>query len=105
MLGELCGFLPLSPLTRSHRCNVPVQWSHMSTTNYHMVRLSSSTSFFIYVRLQRRLPGRQMWHRQGMLISDDSNEANYSTAIPKKTGLMDRPVGCQLQSRLCDRMR
>ena len=47
LLGELCGCLPLRPLTSRHRCEMPVRWSHLSTLDSHSVRLSSTTSFWI----------------------------------------------------------
>ena len=47
MLGELCGCLPLRPLTSRHRCDMPFRWSHLSTRDSHLVRLSTTTSFFI----------------------------------------------------------
>ena len=39
--------LPQRPLTSRHRCDMPVSWSHLSTADFHLVRLSSTTSFFI----------------------------------------------------------
>ena len=47
MLGELCGCFPLRPITSRHRCNLPVRWSHLSTADCHLVRLSSTTSYLI----------------------------------------------------------
>ena len=47
MLGELCGCLPLRPLANHHRCDMPVRWSHLSTADCHLVRLSSTTNFWI----------------------------------------------------------
>ena len=40
LLGELCGCLPLRPLTSRHICDMPVRWSHLSTADCHLVRLS-----------------------------------------------------------------
>ena len=47
LLDELCGCLPLRPLASRHRCDMPVPWSHLSTADWHLVRLSFSTSFLI----------------------------------------------------------
>ena len=47
LLCELCGFLPLRPFTNRHRCDMPVPLSHLSTADCHLVRLSSTTCFFI----------------------------------------------------------
>ena len=46
-MGELCGYLPLMPLTSRHRCDLPVRWSHLSMADCHLVRLFSTTSFWI----------------------------------------------------------
>ena len=46
-MGELCVFLPLRPLLSRHRCDMPVRWSHFSTADRHLVRLSSTISFWI----------------------------------------------------------
>ena len=35
------------PLTSRHRFDTPVRWSHLSTADFHLVRLSSITSFLI----------------------------------------------------------
>ena len=50
LMGELCRFLPLRPLLSRHRCDISVQWSHLSTADCHLVRLSSTTNFvFVYL--------------------------------------------------------
>ena len=46
-MGELCGCLPLRPLTSRHRCDMPVRWSHLPTADCHLVRLSTTTSIRI----------------------------------------------------------
>ena len=46
--GRLVGrVVPLKPLTSSHLYDMPVWWSHLSTADYHLVRLSSTTSCWI----------------------------------------------------------
>ena len=45
MVGVLCGCLSIRPLTSRHRCDMPVRWSYLSTADFHLVRLSSTTSF------------------------------------------------------------
>ena len=45
LLGELCGFLPLRSLTSHHTCDIHVPWSHLSTADCHLVRLSSTIIF------------------------------------------------------------
>ena len=47
LFGELCGCLPRRPLTSRHRCDLPVPWPHLSTTDCNLVRLSSTTSLWI----------------------------------------------------------
>ena len=47
LFGELCGCLPHRPLTSRHKCDMPVRWSYLSTSDCHLVRLSSTTNFFI----------------------------------------------------------
>ena len=47
LMGELCRFLPLRPFSSSHRCDMPVRWSHLSMADCHLVRLSSSRSIWI----------------------------------------------------------
>ena len=47
LVGGLCGYLPLRPLTSRHRCDMPVRWSHLSTADCYLVRFSSTTSFLI----------------------------------------------------------
>ena len=46
-MGELCGFLPLRYPTSRHKCDMPVRWLHLSAANCHLVRLSSTISYFI----------------------------------------------------------
>ena len=46
-MGELFGCLPLRPLPSRHRCDMPVQWPHLSTADFHLARLSSTASFWI----------------------------------------------------------
>ena len=46
VLGDLCVFLPLRPITCRYICNMPVRWLHLSTADCHLVRLPSTTSFW-----------------------------------------------------------
>ena len=52
LLGELHQcltpvFSPLRPLSSRHRCDLSTRWSHLSTADCHLVRLSSTSSFGI----------------------------------------------------------
>ena len=47
LVGRVVRFFQLRPITSRHRCDMPVRWSHLSTADCHLVRLSSTTSFWI----------------------------------------------------------
>ena len=44
LLGELCGCLPLWPITIRHRCDIPVRWSHLTMADCHLTSLFHTTS-------------------------------------------------------------
>ena len=44
LMDDLCGCLPLRPLTNRYRCDMPVRWSHLSTADCHLVRFSTTTT-------------------------------------------------------------
>ena len=47
LIGRVAWFLLHRPLPIRHVCDMPVVWSHLSSANWHLVRLSSTTSFWI----------------------------------------------------------
>ena len=47
LIWRFVRLIALRPLASRHGCDMPVLWSNLSTADCHLVRMSSTTSFWI----------------------------------------------------------